>query len=196
MIIAFGHRKGVGKSTAAAMCRDYFSALCAMSRYRMGFPVVRSFADPLKKTARLLYPRGVLEPEQYEICPGAKDVFLPHYNLTARQILQQLGGALRCTYRNTLVDLMEEHLTDFGTNIIDDLRMPNEFAMLKRRGAFCVLVTRPGVNPDNDVTETALCGTLLPEQWDYNIINDGDLDNLRRQVEKMVDLFLKPEQAK
>jgi hypothetical protein len=63
--------------------------------------------------------------------------------------------------------------------IITDTRFPNEAQAIKDAGGIIIRVTRPGIGPVNDhPSETGL------NQWkfDYEIQNDGTLENLINSV--------------
>jgi hypothetical protein len=66
--------------------------------------------------------------------------------------------------------------------IITDMRFPNEMEAVKERGGITVNVIRPGISPGTHESDFALVGA----KFDYEIINDGSIEQLFEKVYKFV----------
>ena len=162
---------GAGKSTAAGILND-------------GESIILSFADPLYYCAESLIP---------DLSSG-DDKSNPRNELggkSLREFLIYFGQAGREFYQNIWSERMRRVINKLkGTFniIIDDLRFPNEFAMLREEGAKIVRIT----NPDREIIEPKI-GTLveghkiivcktegLLEEYTF----DYELVNYKRSIEE------------
>ena len=67
--------------------------------------------------------------------------------------------------------------------VVTDLRFPNEFEGIKKRGGLCARIRRPGyVQTNQHVSETA----LDEHDFDYVLDNSSDLVYLEHQVEHLL----------
>ena len=101
---------------------------------------------------------------------------------SVRELLQDLGlGVRKVIDSHTWIDLVMEQIIDTEQNVvITDVRFPNEVAAIKAAGGEVGRISRPGVVAVNDhISEHALDGISL----DFEIQNDGDLDDLNEVVE-------------
>jgi hypothetical protein len=130
--------------------------------------------------------------------------------MTVREMLQIIGteamrnnlhqdtwvNALMCGYIKsndklirTTEDLLEEwEEGEYPNWIITDLRFPNEYEAIKSREGITIRVVRPDdkkVSSDLHPSETALDN----HQFDYEIVNDGTIEDLIDKVEKMLNHF-------
>ena len=118
--------------------------------------------------------------------------------MTVRDFLQRLGtdairnglhtnawvNALMADYTPTQVQWSDGPIGGYEDGpmpnwIITDTRFPNEAQAIKDADGIIIRVTRPGIGPVNDhPSETGL------NQWkfDYEIQNDGTLENLINSV--------------
>lgn len=109
---------------------------------------------------------------------------------TYRRFLQDVGHNARLTFdSNFWVDQAlgyhDSTLYD-GNNkfVVSDARYSNEFDRVWWLGGKMVRVTRPGLGMvNNHVTETQ--HLLIPV--DYEVINDGSLEKLYRQLDKIME---------
>ena len=68
--------------------------------------------------------------------------------------------------------------------IIDYLRFPNEYVMLKDKGAKIVRIT----NPEREIVKTETEGLLEGFEFDYELINcKRSLEEYRTQLYEMMD---------
>lgn len=76
---------------------------------------------------------------------------------------------------------------DGGDYVVTDIRFRNEARLVQTRGGVVLRVVRPGLpNDDTHDSETSL------NDWecDYIIQNDGTLDDLRNEVNRILDKIL------
>ena len=173
MIIALGHRRGVGKNA--------FAKLLAEELDSRGKPYrVAAFADALYSIAHQLYGwAGFASKEYYEKYRQSKEIVLPALGMTPREVLIRLGtNAIRQqVYDRTWVNLLLHSVGKHETLIITDLRFPNEFSEVKKHGGLNIRIDRPLVPFSNDLADSALAGES--DGWDQIILNDGTLEELR-----------------
>lgn len=135
---------------------------------RHGFTRV-AFADPLKDVASALGWDG-------------------KKNDKGRKFLQDLGVGVRdhLDYE-AWVRAAEEQIEEIlGPVVISDVRFPNEVFMVRRRGGTLVRVERPETGAVNDhVSEHA----VTAQDCDYQLSNDGTLDDLPARVEQMLSVL-------
>ena len=161
--IAFTGKAGSGKSTAA-------EALLNRGYFRV------SFAAPLKRTAEMIWGEGAL---------------------TDRGLLQWLGQVIRerddMAWANAARPAIDAIQQAGGLVVIDDLRFPNEYWLLKELGFTIVRIESSkhtrierlklnGKLQDEaqleDTSETALDGYEV----DHVIVNDGTPEEFGEQL--------------
>lgn len=181
-IYAFGHKKRVGKDTAAGMLLKIIA-----ERFPHTYIQKVSFARKMKEMCFQLYRwDGLMHPDQYECVHNAelRDVPLPTIGKTPRQIWIEFGTTVgRSIYENTWVDLLIRGpvggLPKASIMIISDLRFPNEAARIREFGGKLIKIENPRVPVTDDVADVALDGF---DGWDYVIQNDGTIRNLREKI--------------
>lgn len=176
-IIAFGHRKQVGKNLTASLL--YQNLVC--DHPGMKIEVV-GFADPLYYIANYVYGwAGFKTKEYYEKFPHTKGVDLPALGMSPRELLIKLGTkAIReNVYDATWVDYAVKKERSCDLLVITDLRFPNEFNHIKNMNGLCIRVDRPSVPTTNDIADNALTGDYA---WDHVITNDGSKRDLNTKI--------------
>ncbi len=174
-IIAFGHQKSVGKSSASQFLDTYI---------RTAFPDLKvrnsAFAGKLKDIAFQLFSwagleRGIYYETHYE----EKEIVLPAIGKSPRDIWIEVGNKMR----EIDVDVWLKNALsckDCDVIIISDLRFRNEANYIKDHGGILIKILRLGTLTGADKAEIDLFGY---GDWDYYIENDGTLDDLNRNVE-------------
>ena len=176
MLIGIGYKKGHGKDTVASLIKGSMS--CGV--------VIRGFAYQLKLITAKMFPsmsttKLLMDDREY------KEKIIPKYGKSPRQILQEVGVGMRNVYEDFWVEQLVGSLeTDRLWNaIIPDVRFPNEVAWIKKEGGILLNVIRPNqVTNDTHISETALDNF---DGWDYTIINDGTLDDLKSKVDDFIN---------
>jgi hypothetical protein len=180
MIIAFGHRRRVGKDVAT---RAMINMLAARN-----IPALRvSFADGLKESCADIFGwAGLHGPGFYEEYPREKEEVLPDLGLSPRTIWIDVGNKLREVYADVWIDLaLRQPEGRKAVIIISDLRYPNEAAKVRAMGGVLVKVTRDVAPVSNDVADTALANY---NEWDMTLTNNGTREELQSQLVSLVNI--------
>lgn len=181
LIIGFGHKRMRGKDTAAAMA---FENLQNKMKVRHD-----AFAYSLKEMCRVVF--GFSDEQLYGDLKGVPDRY---WGFTPRWALQHVGTeAMRKVIDDQIwvKTFVRRAQQDPHTSIlVTDLRFSNEATAIKALGGFTVRCNRTMTfdpNMDTHASEVALDGY---PHWDYELDNNGSLDALRDQVDKMIDHML------
>ncbi len=153
-----------------------------------GMPhVIKRFAGKLKIIAGVLLGVSQTKLEDREF----KESYLPDFDMTVRRFLQLVGtNCLRSgLHEDIWVMSLFREFDDSSRWIIPDARFANEINAIKSRGGVCIRVDRPELAEDNHNSEVEW--RTLP--FDYVINNSGSLDDLRTQVQQMLEYFGKRE---
>lgn len=155
LIIALGGLKRSGKDTFAGI-------LASVAKSRPNLTPRRiAFAEPLRRAAAAAYDVPVAEFSDDQI----KDVVHPDWGITRRQMLINVGEAMRSIDADHWTKLLVRGIDSFETamasytptqrplHIVTDLRRPNEAKALLDLGATLVLIVRDGTVWDGHETE-------------------------------------------
>jgi hypothetical protein len=183
LIVALGGLKRSGKDTFAGI-------LAAAALARQLTPHRIAFADPLRRATAAAYALEGNDPFGDEL----KDVVDPAWGITRRQMLINVGEAMRGVDADHWTKLLRRGIDNFETaarlytpaqkplHIVTDLRRPNEAKALLDLGATLVLVVRDGVVWDGHETE-AMAG-MATGHWRGGVrgvvlepeLHDGGVD--------------------
>ena len=173
-IIAFGHQKEVGKSSAAKFLDTHIRTTRPDLKVKNA-----SFAGKLKDVAFQLFRyAGLQRGIYYETHYKEKEYILLGINKTPRQIWIEVGNSMRDVSPEVWLN-NAINCTECDIIIISDLRFWNEAEYIRRHNGINVKIERPGMKTGTDDAETSL---LDYEKWDYLIMNGGTLDNLNSNV--------------
>jgi hypothetical protein len=166
-----------GKSTVASMLTERF------------FGMTASFANPMYDTiipiAAAFMEEGEAEVRRWLSDERKDKQPVPILGVTLRYMLQTLGTKWgRDIIHSNLWTLLAEQqalkaLKSYSV-IFDDMRFPNEFAMLKRNGGKCIRIHRPGVGSRGDTGIGE--GLLDNHDFDFDIYNEHSLEDLKKNV--------------
>lgn len=187
MIIGISGHARNGKDTVA----DYL-VLC------FGFEK-RSFAKPLKEACKIIF-----DWTEDHVNGKLKEVEDTRWGITPRLAMQLLGtewgqkclcenslSFARTTGRNLWVNRC---LIDVaGKNIvIPDVRFPHEAQAIKDLGGKIIKVIRPGYEGNSNHASETEMAKITP---DYNIVNNGTVDQLREVVYGILEQILRGQDA-
>lgn len=174
MLIALGHRKGVGKDAVGAYLRSEYS----FRRF--------AFADRVRFVTKAAF--GFTEEQLTN--PLLKDEYDENIRWSPRKAMQKIGGVFRQHISSTFwIDHVRRHIMTALEHeeccVITDLRHKNEAEMVLSLGGYLVKVERPSVvKNDNDNSEIELDGY---EKWAATIRNNGDLQDLYVETDHVVE---------
>ncbi len=179
MIIAISGKIGSGKSTVG----DIFE--------REGF-VLDSFAKSVKDICCILfgYDRDTIEGSTLNSRIWRESIDKKHTNLLKRDFTPRDAMVLVGTefgrnmvHPNIWVNTLFNRY-DKNTNLlITDLRFPNEYEEIKKRGGIVIRINRSNENSSNHISECALDN----HNFDYVINNDGTLYDLEISVLNIIN---------
>ena len=142
-----------------------------------------SFAAPLKRAVwRLLDGLGI---SGSHFAYTDKEAVIPELGVSARHMMQTLGTewGRACIHPDFWVMIAraqtERIMADGGSVVIDDVRFPNEAAMIRDLGGELWRIDRPGVIYSGDHSSEGGLEDIIPHQV---IINDGTIDQLKAKI--------------
>lgn len=153
-----------------------------------------AYADPIKRVIQHLFDLNPESNEQYDLFKRTKVEYglsghLQH-GVEGRHLVREIGMLMRSYNENQFTDYVEEQIRREPNKlwVVTDMRFDNELRSLQKMNAVLINVMRPGYRYDGHVTETGFDRTL----FDHTIINDGNIDDLTRTVDSVLeDIFLK-----
>lgn len=196
MIIGINGKIGAGKDTVG----EIIQKLC-LTNTNQNYEI-KKFAGKLKQIASLLTGIAVEKFEDQEFkktllgdewgtvkenvlnaIPVFEDVKFNHM-MSVRELLQKLGTeAMRDgLHENVWVNALFSDVSSENNIIITDMRFPNEMNAITNKGGITIRVTRPGIATETHPSEIALDDA----EFDYEIINDGTIEDLTKKVRKVL----------
>jgi hypothetical protein len=172
MIIGLTGKKGCGKSTVGRIIAEEW-----------GYGI-KSFATPIKL---MLSAMGLSDDELYN--PEKKEEIIPEFGKSPRELMQLLGTEFGRTLvsQNIWVASLEKHLEQGQSYVIDDVRFPNEAAMIRANGGIVVRIVR---GLDDEVPEHISEAGIDTELINYEIRNiscyESDLELEVKRVLKEI----------
>jgi hypothetical protein len=167
------------------------SEVARILRREYGYTLVK-FADPLKDMTRVLLAHMGMYPNQIEkyIEGDRKEetIEFGRCQTTARRIMQTLGSEWgRDTIGKDLwVSLAQVKINELigrGQRVvIDDMRFPNEYEMIRQNEGRIIRVERRGNIRRSALTDHQSEGQLDTFKFDATIFNNGSLADLHRYV--------------
>lgn len=168
-IIAFGHRKNVGKDTAA----KFLSAHLKTTRH--GINIAKAgFADKIKDVAYQVYGwAGMMPGDYYEENRAAREIVLPAIGKSPRQVWIQIGNRLReFIHEATWLDYVRHRYSSVDLLIMKDMRFPVEADYILANGGEVYRIDRPDQPKDVDGADDPLENYT---KWTGIIANDKTL---------------------
>lgn len=146
-----------------------------------------SFADPLKlMLERLLTSAGHSKMEALYFVNEGKEQTIESIGVSFRYMARTLGTewGRTCIHEDLWVKIAESKISRLHSPVcVDDVRFPNELKMLRSRGFLLVKIERNVGRVDSHYSDTALREF---DEWDHTITNNGTVEQLCSQVERLV----------
>ena len=175
LIIALGHRSGVGKDTFAKMLQEEFVS-------RGHHAEITHFATPIKELSHDLFGwAGVRPPAHYDESRADRPLVLKRLGMSALDLWIRLGQTMRELHPDVWVwsALGQERQCDIL--LIPDCRFLNEVAAVWQRLGVVVKIESSHAPILDSVSDNALEGFC---DWDYVIQNDGTIAELRQKASR------------
>ena len=160
---------GCGKTTVANMLPEHRTV---------------SFAAPIKRAVwSMVTDLGLVE--CFHCVYRDKEAIIPGIGVSARHMMQTLGTewGRACIHPDFWVMIARAEtqriLADGGSVVIDDVRFPNESAMIRDLGGELWRIDRPGVTYDGNHSSEGALNDITPDRV---IINDGTITQLKEKV--------------
>ncbi len=168
MIVGLGHQAQVGKDTAANFLveRYGFKRLAFADKLKQVLYDINPIVTPLvpQDEARI---QTIVDVDGWEV---AKTIF------EVRRMLQELGVAARDHIdRNAWVTPVIKQLDIYQDFVITDVRFPNEFAALYRKGARMVRITRSEAQGNAGTHQSEVALDREDVEWSATVENDGTI---------------------
>lgn len=182
-IIAFGHRKNVGKDTAVR----FLSQELRLKKPGCNI-MVAGFADKVKDIACQLYSWAGLQPKHYyDTNYAEKEVVLPKIGLTPRAIWIGVGNGIRAAVTDRTWAEYLFNQPAVGFLFINDLRFPTEADHIKQRGGKVFRIDRPDQPKVTDGADEPLEGY---DGWDGILLNDKGIKEFHATVMELLPELL------
>ncbi len=182
-IMAFGHRKRMGKDTLVRLITTRLRLANTRLRVEIG-----GFADIVKDVSYQMYSwAGLQRKEYYDSNEAARSVILPKINKTPRDVWIAVGNHMRLMDEEIWANALLKRL-DTDVLLINDIRFPTEIDAVKSLGGVLVKITKPDVTIEDDAADGVLKDFT---GWDVEINNNGtkaDLDGWAAQLIKQYHL--------
>ena len=142
-----------------------------------------SFAAPLKSAVSHMLNQLGLSALHYIYVD--KEAIIPGLGVSARHMLQTLGTewGRACIHPDFWVKIAraktERIMNNGGSVVVDDVRFPNEVAMIRELGGELWRIERPGVSYDGSHESEGGLESIIPDRV---IINDGTIDQLKERI--------------
>lgn len=203
-IIAIHGKMFSGKDTAGVMIKELSSKKWAIKKFGYKLKQIASILTgiPVDKFEDQEFKKTILGEEwgyefttDHTLIVDGKPKHSKHIvYMRVRDMLQKLGteairyglhpdawiNALMCDYKKIK---NEDEEYEYPNWIITDLRFPNEYEAVKKRGGICIKIIR---SDDQDLQPHISETSLNNYTFDYILHNDGDLIHLKQKVEEML----------
>lgn len=165
IIVGLGHRRDVGKDTAAELLRKLIPSEITVER--------RAFADALKDDCERIFAyAGHATRKHYDLAREDREVVLPALGKTPRELWIEYGNKMRAIDPAIWINrcLFEARAQIV---VISDVRYPNEVDAIHANGGYVVRIDNPRAKKHHDEADTALAKC---NDWDANFKNGGTIE--------------------
>jgi hypothetical protein len=154
--------------------------------YTHGYTIV-SFASPIKYViANFLCQLGYAANQATYLTTVDKEAMIPELGVSARHLMRTLGTewGRECVCPDVWLKCWEVQCRKVnGPIVVDDVRFPNEFDLVKKLGGRMWRIERPGVQR---LTYHASEGGLDKYAFDATLVNAGTVDDLDSTLRLML----------
>src|SRR5579872_602391 len=147
-----------------------------------------AFADKLKQACKLLY--NLTDDQLYG---DKKEIIDPNWGTTPRIIMQHVGTLFRENMKTICPKIGNNFWVQIVKNecrkspvVISDVRFKNEVQMIKDLYGVLIKVERPGIKCSDIHESEQELHSIDPDDIDYRIINDGDIESLYRKIDHIL----------
>jgi hypothetical protein len=177
LFIAFGHRKRVGKDTAAR----FLSAYLRLKKKGLDIQQ-KGFGDKVKDITHQLYGWAGLQPGHYYEKPENAHLIeqiLPRIGKSPRQIWIEFATKVaREVYADTWLDYVLQ-TTEGDVCILKDLRFPNEAHKILDFGGYIYKINRADAPNNSDLADDQL---VEFNQWTKILDNNGSIKEFHDKI--------------
>ena len=159
---------GCGKTTAASLLTEHERV---------------SFSAPIKCAVWRLLDDHELAGFHYVY--EDKEAIIPELGVSARHMTQTLGtewgrACIHPDFWVTIARVEAQRIMAYGRSVvIDDVRFPNEAAMIRKLGGELWRIERPGVSYSGDHSSEGGLEDITPDRV---IVNDGTIAQLKEKI--------------
>jgi hypothetical protein len=180
-ILAFGHRKRVGKDTACKFATTELRVTHGLRNVQK-----KGFADKVKAQCYELFAWAGLQPGHYyeeKENEAKRDQILPAIGMTPRALWIGHGMAVRQYSPDAWIDYVLKG-TQCDFLLISDLRFPNEAAKIQELGGYVVKIENPRIPHTSDPADDPL---LNWDGWNHIIHNDDNMCVFMERVAAFIE---------
>jgi len=155
-----------------------------------------AFADPLRgMLASLLQSAG--HSPAWMVDREMKEREIPNLGTSYRHLAQTLATewARNMIDPDLWVKIAASKIANASPgdrHVISDVRFANEVASIKSQGGVIIRIIRPGVEPVRSHVSESNVGDL---DWDYTILNNGSIDDLRYAIDRGLEYLERSQEA-
>jgi hypothetical protein len=154
-----------------------------------------AFADPLRGMLASLLKSAGHNPT-WMVDREMKEREIPTIGVSYRVLAQTLGTEWgRSIDPDLWVKIAASRIASIPDEervVISDVRFPNEVASIKSQGGVIIRIIRPGVEPVRSHVSESNVGDL---DWDYTILNNGSIDDLRYAIDRGLEYLERSQEA-
>lgn len=177
ILIGFLGKKRSGKDT----CGDYLCDKYKFKKY--------NFAKPLKEICKIIFNFN-----DDQLYGDLKEVPDEKWKITPRHAFQYIGTDM---FRNMFCDdvwikiFENKYVEDVHNYCICDVRFKNEINCIHKNNGFIIKITRPNNINDSEIDMHESENIDDITEYDFEIINDGDINNLCEKLEIILNDIIK-----
>jgi hypothetical protein len=181
MIIGITGERQTGKNTLANYIQ-YSNNLISTRRHIIE---IKSFAAKLKSLCQEMFPL-IKNMDYYEYNPIDKEIEIPKYKMSPRDIWIKVGQELRTINPDVFVEYLINNITNFDRHyIISDVRFQNEIDHLKKANAVIIKLNR-----NNGLKKIKSEKQIKNFKVDIEFDNNGSVNELLILADAIVKNYL------